>query len=61
MDDRCQNQKWQDGRSTLKCKLWTLVDFTNIIEPSSTNNIASRELGITGALKFENCNCNKTK
>jgi hypothetical protein len=45
-DDRCQNQKEQDGRSTLKSKLWTLVDFTNryikyIIEPSSTNNIAT--------------------
>jgi hypothetical protein len=33
----------------------TLVDFTNIIESSSTNNIVTRELGITGALKFENC------
>jgi hypothetical protein len=38
----------------LKSKLSTLVDFTNI-EPSSTNNIATRELAITGALKFENC------
>jgi hypothetical protein len=44
----------QDGRSNLKSKLSTLVDFTNI-EPSSTNNIATRELAITGALKFENC------
>jgi hypothetical protein len=25
------------------------------MEPSSTNNIATRELGITDALKFENC------
>jgi hypothetical protein len=25
-----------------------------IIEPSSNNNIATRELGITSALKFEN-------
>jgi hypothetical protein len=33
----------QDGRSTLKSKLWT-------------NNIATRKLGInTDALKFENC------
>jgi hypothetical protein len=48
------NRKYQDGRSNLKSKLSTLVDFTNI-EPSSTNNIATRELAITGALKFENC------
>jgi hypothetical protein len=61
MNDRCQNQKWQECRSALKCKLWTLIDFTNIIESSSTNNIASRDVGITGALKLENCNCNKTK
>jgi hypothetical protein len=26
---------------------------TRGIEPSSTNNIATRDLGITGALKFE--------
>jgi hypothetical protein len=38
----------------------TLVDFTNIIEPSSTNNISTRELGITGALKFENCHSTVT-
>jgi hypothetical protein len=31
------------------------VYFTDIIELSSTNNIATRELGITGACKFENC------
>jgi hypothetical protein len=39
------------------------VDFTNIIEPLNTNNIATRELGIVGALKFENCkfeNCHFT-
>jgi hypothetical protein len=30
--------------------------YTNIIEPSSTNNIAARELQITGVLNFENCN-----
>jgi hypothetical protein len=30
------------------------------MEPSSTNNIATRELGITGC-KFENCNCSKRK
>jgi hypothetical protein len=47
----------------LKIKLKTLVDFTNIIEPSSTDNIVTRELAITGALKFENCkfkNCRFT-
>jgi hypothetical protein len=34
----------------------TLLDFTNIIESSSSNNMATREVGgITGALKFENC------
>jgi hypothetical protein len=44
-DDRCQNHKLQDGRSTLKNKLLALVDFTNpIVEPSSTNNITTREL-----------------
>jgi hypothetical protein len=35
--------------------------LANIIEPS--NNIATRELGNTGALKFENCmfqNCHFT-
>jgi hypothetical protein len=40
----------------LKSKLYILVDLTNIIEPS-------RELDITGALKFENCkfeNCHFT-
>jgi hypothetical protein len=41
----------------------TRVGFTNIIEPSRTNNIATRELGITGVFKFENCkfvNCHFT-
>jgi hypothetical protein len=52
-NDRCQNQKKQNGRSTLKSKVYTLVEFTNIIE-----------LEITDALKFqngkfENCNCSK--
>jgi hypothetical protein len=41
-----------------------VVDFTKIIEPLSANNcIATRELGIIGALKFENCkfeNCHFT-
>jgi hypothetical protein len=51
--------------STLKTKFYTL-DFTNIIEPSSTDNIATRELGIIGAekfqnCKFDNCNCSKRK
>jgi hypothetical protein len=32
-----------------------VVDFTNIIETSSINNITKREVGISGALKFENC------
>jgi hypothetical protein len=32
---------YQDSRSTLKSKLSTLVDFTNIIEPSSTDNIVT--------------------
>jgi hypothetical protein len=34
-----------------------------MIEPSSSNNIPTRELGITAALKFENCkfeNCHFT-
>jgi hypothetical protein len=32
-----------------------------MIEPSSTTNIATREIGITGALKFEKCkNCHFT-
>jgi hypothetical protein len=38
------------------------------MEPSNTNNIATKELGITGAFKFENskfencyCNCSKRK
>jgi hypothetical protein len=45
----------------LKIKLKTSVDFTYIIEPSSTDNIVTRELA--GALKFENCkfkNCHFT-
>jgi hypothetical protein len=47
----------------LKSKLQIFVDLTDIIEPSSTNNTATRELEITGALKFENCkfdNCHFT-
>jgi hypothetical protein len=34
-----------------------------MLEPSSTNNIATGEPGITGALKFDNCkleNCHFT-
>jgi hypothetical protein len=38
-----------------RSKLYTLLYFTNIIETPSTNNIATREVEITGALKFENC------
>jgi hypothetical protein len=33
------------------------------MEPASTSNVATRELEITGALKFENCqfeNCHFT-
>jgi hypothetical protein len=32
-----------------------IYNITNIMKTSSTNNI-TREVGITGALKFENCN-----
>jgi hypothetical protein len=63
LKDRFQNQKYQDGRSSLKINFKTSVDFTNIIEPSKTDNIVRRELAITGALKFENCkfkNCHFT-
>jgi hypothetical protein len=38
--------------------------WNKFIEPSDDNNTATRELGITGALKFENCkfeNCHFTK
>jgi hypothetical protein len=52
-DDRYQNQKSQDGRSTLKSKIYTLV--IHIIEPSSTNNVATKELRNYWCLKFENC------
>jgi hypothetical protein len=37
----------------------SVVDFTNIMKTSSTNNI-TREVRITVALKFENCNFNVT-
>jgi hypothetical protein len=36
-------------------KLHSIVEFTNIIDTSSTNNITTGEAEITGALKFENC------
>jgi hypothetical protein len=44
---------WKFAESTSN-NLDTVLDFTNIIETSGTNNI-TREVGITGALKFENC------
>jgi hypothetical protein len=35
----------------------SVVDFTNIMQTSSTNNV-TKEVGIIGVLKFENCNIN---
>jgi hypothetical protein len=37
----------------------SVVDFTNIMKTSSTKN-NTREVGIPGALKFENCNITVT-
>jgi hypothetical protein len=56
---------WKFAESISDNYLDSVVDFTNFIETSCTNNI-TREVGITGALKFknckfENCNCRKRK